>query len=564
MTTLHATYAGATGVQADATSSAVSFATNGLRPVGYFHGVVQKPSALREALGALHRVVTSDFRYHPKDRTAFEAWVAEQDRKFIASLKLKSQQAREELERIEARLEALQAKKRERLKPFYDARRKYIDHVFTHQYELNYLFDPVITVHPDELFFEAFSRDESTYARLGVNHELFSTVDGFECGTTNIDFSAKLSRHFERLRTYRQTTFDIAPQGLTVGTSGTGVVKEKKIELPDSWVQGFLQVQSTMTLALTRFTLQPIDVHNLVRFLYRHKTRSSPRALRYELTPGERIRAVFEPYEHAVTLTARYEGPGPQVIRTWGRDRLKLLGRLLPVANRITVSLAGFGMPTMYDVDLGPLRFMLALSGWTDNDWAGGGGAKFDLLSRRLDATPDEVLRVYEALREPRFSTDVALATKTGLGVEKTRATLSFLCQSGRAMYDLGHGVYRHRDLFFDTFTLKDASAVTSQANEKSDPRAAAARVIFESDNVRIIARRPVTTGYRLSGSVLGTDGARVRPQLHVEKQGQIIEASCTCREFKEQALTKGPCEHVLALRLAHLRRLEEEDLTIN
>lgn len=564
MTTLHTTYTGATGVQADATTSAVSFATSGVRPVGYFHGRVEKPSALREALGALHGVVTSDFRYKPKDRHAFELWVAEQDRKFIAGLKLKSQQAREELERIEVRLAELAEKKQERLKPFYDARRKYIDHVFTHQYELNYLFDPVITVHPDEIFFEAFSQDESSYARLGVSHELFSTVDGFECGTTNIDFSARLSRHFERLRTYRQTTFDIAPQGLVVSTSGAGVVKEKKIELPDSWVQGFLQVQSTMTLALTQFTLTPIDVHNLVRFLYRHKTRTSPRALRYELVPGQRIRAVFEPFEHVVTLSAKYDGPGPQVVRTWGRDRLKLLSRLLPVANRITVSLAGLGMPTMYDVDLGPLRLTLALSGWTDNDWAGGGGAKFDLLSRRLDATADDVMRVYQALREPRFASDTALAAKTGLGLEKTRATLSFLCQSGRAMYDLGQRVYRHRDLFFDTFSAAEAARITSASHEAADPNAKAARQIFESDNVRIIARRPVATGFKLSASVLGTDDERVRPQLHVATKGQIIDASCTCREYKEQGLTKGPCQHVLALRLAHMKKLEEEDLKLH
>lgn len=562
MTTLHTSYTGATGVQGDATSSQVAFATSGVRPVGYFHGVLEKPSALREALGALHGVVTSDFRYQPKDRNAFEAWVAEQDRKFILGLKMKSQAAKEQLEKIEFRLGELAAKKQERMKPFYEARAKYIDYVFTHQYELNYLYDPVITVHPDEIFFEAFSRDESSYARLGVNHALFSTVDGFECGTTNIDFSAKLSRHFERLRTYRQTKFDIGPGGLTVETSGAGIVKEKKIDLPDSWVQGFLQVQSTLTLGLTQFTLKPIDVHNLLRFLYRHKTRTSPRALRYELVPGQRIKAVFEPYEHAVLLTARYEGHKPQVVRTWGRDRLKLLSRLLPVANSVKVSLAGFGMPSVYDVDLGPLRFTLALSGWTDNDWAGGG--KFELLTRRVDATAPELLLVYEKLREPRYATDTALATATGLGVEKTRAALSFLCQAGRAMYDLGRGVYRHRDLFFDTFGLSEAKAATSVVAEAKDPNAKAAKAIMQTDNVRIIARRPVATGYKLSASVQGSKGERVRPQLHIDLKGHIIEGSCTCKEFKEQALTKGPCEHLLALRLAHLKKLEEEDLKIH
>ncbi len=54
--------------------------------------------------------------------------------------------------------------------------------------------------------------------------------------------------------------------------------------------------------------------------------------------------------------------------------------------------------------------------------------------------------------------------------------------------------------------------------------------------------------------------GARVRPQLHVDGGGQILEGTCTCRQFSSHQLTKGPCEHLLALRLAHLDKLEHED----
>ena len=37
------------------------------------------------------------------------------------------------------------------------------------------------------------SKDESSYARVGVRYDLFERIDAFECGTTNIDFSAKLA-----------------------------------------------------------------------------------------------------------------------------------------------------------------------------------------------------------------------------------------------------------------------------------------------------------------------------------------------------------------------------------
>jgi hypothetical protein len=557
---VHTKYEGQSGVEQGLTTGKVGFATNTLREATFFKGELARPLVFREAMGALHNVVISDFRYKAKDRLAFQAWLAEQDRKFLLSLKAKSTEAKAELEKVEARLAELDAQREERKRPFYEARKKYVDYVYTHEYELNYLYDPVITVHPDEVFFEAFSKDESSYARLGAKHSLFTRVDQLQCGTTNIDFSHTLNRQLDRIRTYRKTDFDIAPGGLTVTTSGPGggTHKEKKIELPESWVAGFHQVQSTMAMSLTSFDIAPIDLFNIIRYLRRHKTRTSPRALRWELIPKKRIRAVLEPWEYPIELSTVYTGDKDVVIRTWGRDRLKTLTRLLPVAKKVRVYLAGFGMPSMYDVDLGDTTFTLALSGWTDNDWAG--GAKFDLLTRRLNGNAAELMKTYEALREPRFATDVDVANKTGLGLEKTRSALSYLCQVGRAMFDLGGGVYRHRDLFFDAFTMKEAQGAVSAAVEDANPRAKNARVIFQSDNVRIIARRPVTTGYKLSGSVLGTKGDRVRPQLHVDKEGQVIEGSCTCNDFKRNQLTQGPCEHLLALRLAHMEKLEEED----
>jgi len=248
----------------------------------------------------------------------------------------------------------------------------------------------------------------------------------------------------------------------------------------------------------------------------------------------------------------------PQTIRTWGRDRLRVLTRLLPAARSIDVYLAGLGLPTIYVADLGPMKFTLALSGWTDNDWTG--GAKFDLLTRRLTVTPDELSRTYASLRETRRLTAGELAKRTALGVEKARSAAAYLCQVGRAMFDLGGGVYRHRDLFATPFSVADAIKLTDRAAEESNERAKMARLIFESDNVRIIARRPVKDGFKLSGSAKGADDKRVRPLVHVDRQGQIISAQCTCSFARSHQLTAGPCEHILALRLAHMAKLESED----
>lgn len=544
-------YTGSSGLRTGVSHANLGLATNTLRETTYFHGELAEPLVFREALAGLYQVVLSDYKYRARDRVEFRAWLEEQDRKFLAALGVKSQKNRVLLEQKEARIAELDGLRRQRMKPFTNARKAFFNWVYERDYELQLLLDPVVTVHPDQLSFEAFSRDESTYARLAVPYNWFAKVGSFECGTTNIDFSPRLHKNLESMRSYRRTEFHIAPSGVTVAVAGAGSHKEKKIDLPESWVNGFLQVHSTMTLGLTHLRLTPVDLFNICRYLRRHKTRTSPRALRYEMTPGEKAKAVLEPWEHVIPLESDvFEGSKPQSVRTWGRNRLQVLKRLLPVCRSLDLYLAGYGLPSIYVLDLGGITFTLALSGWTDNDWTG--GAKFDLLSRRLNATPAELTQVYESLRTKRFAADVGIATATGLGVEKCRSALSFLCQAGRAMYDIEGKVFRHRDLFLSPFSAPEAAAAVKQAQTKAVPEAKQAQQIVEADNVRIIARRPVATGYKLSGSAKGKGGTRERPLIHVDHEGQIIDASCTCSQYEKSKLTAGPCEHILALRLAH------------
>jgi hypothetical protein len=537
----------------------MTFAANTAREAAYFRGSLARPLLLREALGALHAVVTSDLKYHPRDRFAFKEWLEEQDRIFLAQYAMRREESRKRVEELEARRAELDHARSIRMQPFYDARRTYFEYVFHNQYELNYLFDPVISIHPDEIFFEAFSKDESSYARVGARYDLFERIHEFECGTTNIDFSGRLAGELDRMRTYRRTELDVTPNGFGIKVGDAPPHHEKKIDLPDSWVNGFLQVQSTMTLGLTRVRMAPIDLFNVLRFLMRRKARRSPRAMRYELVPGQRTKVVFEPWEHTIELSpiTVFEGPKPVTVRTWGRDRLRVLARLLPYTQHVDVYLAGLGLPSMYVADLGEVSFTLALSGWTDNDWTG--GAKFDLLTRRLDGTPEELMLVYETIAKEHSGTDTIIAQRTKLGAEKTRSVLSHLCQVGRAMYDLSTGKYRHRDLFLAPFTLQDAVKAVKPAVTEATTEAKAARKIIDAEMVRIIMRRPFSQGFKLSGSARGDSGPRVRPQITLDHSAAIVEGTCTCSFFRSHQLTKGPCEHLLALRLAHIKRLADD-----
>ena len=53
-----------------------------------------------------------------------------------------------------------------------------------------------------------------------------------------------------------------------------------------------------MTLPMVSVELDPMDIHNICFVLRGKKAKKSPRAMRYELVPGEPPRIVFEPWEH--------------------------------------------------------------------------------------------------------------------------------------------------------------------------------------------------------------------------------------------------------------------------
>jgi hypothetical protein len=81
----------------------------------------------------------------------------------------------------------------------------------------SWILDPVITIHPDRLFFEAFSQDQSVHAMLVLSPGMFATEGEVITGTTNIDFSAWLWGALNELRSSRETWLRV---GLRVSRSG--------------------------------------------------------------------------------------------------------------------------------------------------------------------------------------------------------------------------------------------------------------------------------------------------------------------------------------------------------
>jgi hypothetical protein len=534
-------YKGRSGLSAGAAGMALSFAPNLRRDRVSFVGDLRFPLRFREAVSALHAVVVSDLKYKPKDRSAYQEYLKQIRERENAIRRLAFQKARTELRAVEPEpmpvgLEQRFQKLREH---YWSARLRYSDYLTRNDPALWRLLvpcDPVVTVAPDVLFFECFSKDESSYGCLTVDRDGFAAQGDVALGTTNVDYSLALYEEFQRLRTYRRTRFAVDPSGFEVTTEGAAEYREEKIDLPPSWLRGFMQLQAAMSVTARRVPVSREGLYNVLAYLKKHRTRTSPRALRFELNPGQPVQIVLEPWEVRVKLhDLPYAGATAETIRTWGRDRLLTLARLLPLADGADVFLLGTGLPSFWSVRLGEMRLLLGLSGWTANDWTSGGGALADLAP---PAEPSEDLLgdIAATFHESPALTFEQVRRKTGAASHLVAAGLNRFALLGQLIHDLAGGVYRWRQILPVELSLKQVKL--------DSPEAEAAKALVRQGRVSV-ARDETVAGVRvLAGKVENRD-----VEVVTNPDGKVTRGQCNCSHYFRFKLRAGPCRHMQALR---------------
>lgn len=538
-------YRGSSQVSSGAQRTEMSFSPDLKRDPTYFVGELGKRLEFREAISALHDVVVSDLRFKPKDRTAYKEWAARQEQIDWVQVAKAKEEVAERIQKLSAELRRLWDNSTKRMQPFYDAKQKFFRYLYEKERDLWFVLDPVITVHPDEVFFECFSQDESAYGRLGAGYEVFHSISEFACGTTNIDYSTDLYNEFQKIRSYKGTQFKVDPSGFEVKTQGDDEYKEVKIDLPESWVRGFLQVSSAMSLPTMSFELHPMDIYNVCFLLRRFKEKRGPRSLRYHLKPGEPVKIVLEPWEREIICgRTRYEGGEDAVVRVWGRRRLLTLERLIPIAKKFTVHLLGTGLPSFYIADLGDMSFTLGLSGWTANDWSS--ACNFDLMAPRSNVELSTKVAVFNRLKRNWSATAEQLSREMGLDRATVLGALSSWTQAGRAIYDLNRGVYRARELSREPLPLDKLRY--SNAREET-----ASKLVNAGSVERPVESRDFNDCLKLEGRVTDA-GKTYEVSLTIDSDERLIWATCNCSWYVTNKLYKGPCEHILAVRLARNR----------
>jgi predicted nucleic acid-binding Zn finger protein len=567
-------YLGASGMTAN--GSALSFAPNLARPKVFFDGELEFPLRFREAMSALHDVVVGDLRFKKKDKTAYLAWKAEEAKKEAQLRALLHDQAKKaELMRLakEPIPPNLEADFRKMHRLYWDARVRWANELSRNDPELfRHLVpcDPVVTVAPDVVFFECFSKDESAYGCLSVDRGALKSGDA-GLGTTNVDYSLALYEHFQTLRSYRSTRLLVDPTGFEVKVEGREDYREEKIDLPPSWLRGFAQLQAAMTLPSRKVELPVESVYAILAHLKRHKERTGPRSIRFQLAPGKQPTLVLDPWGVTIPCRGRVEddvprpalaagatGSGgpyrsapaialaapaldrPEEIKVWGRRRLFALARVLPICDRVEVRLLGSGLPSVWIAHLGEMRLVLALSGWTANDWTSGANLALLAGSGRTDART--AAAIGGKLLELKRSTADDLAAAVGAPRDVALASLHDLAKHGQAVYDFATDSYRHREVM--PFALSEA-VLGPEHPELAEGR----RIAAQKGGVRVLREEALAGGRRLFVfKALETSSEAV-----IDADGAFKGGKCTCSFFYKNKLRSGPCRHLVALKLAVL-----------
>lgn len=508
-------YAPAADPVAEGDAFRLRIPTDGIRAGCALTAELQRPGVVRDALLTMGEILTSDLRFRPRSRADYLAYLLAQGKRVTQEV--------------------------------WNAQREFLASKFGEAARDESPLDPVLAVDEHGLGLEVFSADESAYARLWLKAGAIYQARELRPGTSHVRLDPALSSALGRLRSYRSSTLELTP-------SAEGEGPEQRFLVPLRWIRAFGQVQSASTLPLHSFELAPVDLYNVLLTLRQRRARKPPRALRYELTPGERPRLVLEPWEQVIEATGpAYQGNLPMVVRTWGRQRLSVLARLLPHARSVRIHLVGAGLPAYYVIDLGDAELTLALSGWTDAGWAG--IATFDLLDA---GEVDEVLarRCLQLLEQgPRTLQE--LATATGRATTELRPALLHHIQRGIVAHDIAHARYFHRPLLA---TPPDPEALRFRdAREQEAHRLLASRV-QGGDAVRLTRVHDLgSEGTKIEGEVDDPQAHRsYKTSFTLDREGRTVDASCTSPQFRRSGLREGPTVPMIALRLLYARQRAE------
>ena len=563
-----------------------SLATDLNRPGVFLSATVKDSISFARSMLTLHKVVNSNMITPKKDYSKYQTWVQgeylkelgkEINKRDLQGLIRKEAYLQKQIASYKKDLVRLLKESKNLNVDFNQSQDKFWSWLYAQDHEAWVVLDPVISVQEDGVIFEAFSMDESTYGRVTLPKEELILNEEMQRGTTNIDFSKSLAEEFDRVRSYRPLELNVGFKEANFSTNISSTI-EKKIDLPESWINGFLEVQSASSMDKTSVHFSPSTISDLISVIERKKDNVSPKSIKFFLEPGKKPIIDVEPwgikikeYQHV------FKGSQAKEIRIWGRKRLKILKELLPQATELRLDLLGTGLPSFWCIRTNNINLDLGLSGWSANDWSS--QAKFALLSNVHHVSEADIQKVSNALFQSNGLAIKDIADKTKLDSLNVTHALTKLCSRGQAMYDFHKDIYRWRELFpldmvskekIEPKIFKDALkiiqsgqlTITNQLNEifgkryiaevsKKSAQSTQEKTDKNKSNVisiDTVKAEEYVTDFIQNKLEQAENTKKHTLEITLDSNNDVHSMNCSCIEYQKTHLKKGPCVHIIAL----------------
>ena len=378
--------------------------------------------------------------------------------------------------------------------------------------------DPVITATDQGLRLESFSACCGVYARLDVDAAALD-ITQLRSGVTNVDVNPPLRQALAALVPGNSLKLDVGADQLQV-RAGEQRVIEEKVLLPGRWLKGFAETQMLCSQMTLRHELTGASLRQFVQALPRSSvTRSVMWATGTMGADGgtRALRLASSPALGAVCLA--------------GPERLRVIEPLL----RFATALRAYGpaveptsppLPSAWVLELPGARLTLALSPEKARGFSGEGA----LLHLIATGDAQEDADFIASLLNLEARIDIAdLAHRALLPESQVNAALAVLASSGQVGFDLHSGCFFHRPLPLQPELLLSLH-----------PRLAEAH--------KLVAQTAVTS--KSAGRFEVQSGLQRYEVQQIAATEQAAQYRCNCPWFIKYQGLRGPCKHVLAVRI--------------
>ena len=374
--------------------------------------------------------------------------------------------------------------------------------------------DPILSAQGDILRAECFSACNGVYARMDVfQSALYGDI---LYGTTNVDIGNNLRKSLLNIRQGDRLKFRIGDEGLKTLHSKnldnksvlTDMVTQRPVKMPDRWIRALGNCAMLHQNMKYKFHVEGMQAKSFIAML--------------PPVTGKEKSGWLTPTKTGVMLKSREEKNSVYIS---GIHRLSALKKIMSNVNSIFFYAPENGEPgqMMIEVCMTGANITLSLTAKSYEGYSGEGALLDSLSTPKILECADKIDNILNF--ESRLDID-KISKSIGIVKNDMNDAMELLAVSGKLGFDVRERAFFHRELPDDPDRVL-----------KDNPRLVGAKKLLEDteyieDNIWHV--RSGETTYRV---IYPTDE-------------NLENAKCTCTWYLKHQNSRGPCKHILAVKL--------------